>query len=400
MIDSLQRQLRDHPRTVDAAMAVALFACSFPGSMITLPGRPPGPAWWPGVLLAGVSCAALLWRRDHPRTTVALTTACAVAITALGYIVTVLLLGALLVALYSLAGRAGRRTANTCTLAVIALLAGTALIGGPTEEPLVLKLVGPAAWLLLPTSLGTVGRIHAAYLDAVRARAEHAERTREEETRHRVTEERVHIARELHDVVAHHLVLAHLQAGAAARAIRTRPDEAERIVGELAGSTSSAIRELKAVVGLLRQADDPERPPEPAPGLDRLPGLASSFRGAGLTVTVVTEGPPAPLSPGADLTAYRIVQEALTNVTKHAATDAAEVRLAYGRDRLDITVADDGGTAAPAAAPPVPASAPPPGGGYGLIGMRERALAAGGRLRAGHRPGGGFDVVVELPLHR
>lgn len=297
-------------------------------------------------------------------------------------------------ALHSPAVRTRRKTANTFTFTAIALLTGTALLAGPTDEPLVLKLVGTAAWLLLPISLGTIARL----------RAEHAQRSREEQeedAQHRVTEERLRIARDLHDVVAHHLILANIQAGAVARLMRTRPDEAERIVADLTAATSSAVRELRATVGLLRHADDAEKPPDAAPGLARLPDLAASFHSAGLAVTVTTEGEPRPLSPGTDLTAYRIVQEGLTNVTKHATTRTAGVRLTYSHDRLRIAVSN--GASVTASSSPdtatAPTTAPAPAAGYGLTGMRERALSVGGRLRVGHRPQGGFEVVTELPLH-
>ncbi|WP_327316535.1 sensor histidine kinase [Streptomyces sp. NBC_01235] len=393
------------PRPADAALAAALFACAFPGSVITFPGQDLGVPWWPGVLLAGVSCAVLIWRRDRPRCTVAVNLACAVAAAALGYLLTVLLLAPLMVALYSLAVATDRRTANTCAFTGIALLVGTGLAAGPAGEPLVLKLLGPTAWLLLPTSLGTVTRLRAAYLDAVRARAEHAERTREEETRRRVTEERMRIARDLHDVVAHHLVLAGLQAGAVARHLPARPEEAARLTADLTGTTASALRELKATVGLLRRADDAEEPTATAtstPGLAQLPELAASFKGAGLQVTLHTEGEPGPLTAGADLTAYRIVQEALTNVTKHAGAHTAEIRLVYAADRLAVTVTNDGGprplSLASAPAPTSASASASVGTGYGLIGMHERARSAGGRVRTGNRPGGGFEVVTELPL--
>ncbi|MER6953668.1 sensor histidine kinase [Streptomyces sp. NPDC000618] len=383
------------PRVPDAAVAVALFACSFPGSVITFPGQDLDVPWWPGVVLAAVSCAALVRRRDRPRGTVAVTFVCAVAASALGYLLTVLLLAPLMVALYSLAVATDRRTANTFALTCIAVLVGTGLFAGPVGEPLVLKLLGPTAWLLLPTSLGTVTRLRAAYLDAVQARAEDAERTREEEARRRVAEERMRIARDLHDVVAHHLVLAGLQAGAVARHLPARPEEAARLTADLTGTTASALRELKATVGLLRQAGDAEQSAtgtSPTPGIDQLPLLAASFKGAGLDVTLRTEGEPGPLTAGADLTAYRIVQEALTNVTKHAGARTAEVRIVYTGDRLAVTVTDDG-----SARPKSPSAAG--SAGYGLMGMRERARSAGGRVRAGHRPGGGYEVVTELPLH-
>jgi signal transduction histidine kinase len=449
MIDNLQRLPSARPHAVDAGLAAALFACSLPGSLVTLPGHDRGVPWWPGVLLTGVACVALLWRRCRPRTTTAVTIVCATAVSTLGYILTVLLLGPLMVALHSLAVRTDRRTANTFACVGIVLLVGAALIAGPGDEPLVLKLLGPAAWLLLPTSLGTVTRLRGAYLEAVQARAEHAERTREEEARRRVTEERMRIARDLHDVVAHHLVLANLQAGAVARMLSARPDEAERIAGELSGTTSAALRELKSTVGLLRHRVDPpsavdskvpathttdheartphapdhearthhapdhqdhthhtsdrqdrtphtpdaDRPPAPTPGLAQLPDLAASFRHAGLAVTLATDGDPRPLSAGAALTAYRIVQEALTNVTKHALTGAAEVRLAYTHDRLVVTVVNAGD-----ADDARRSGSPSPSGGYGLIGMRERAHSVGGHIRMGHRPQGGFEVVAELPV--
>ncbi|WP_245883197.1 sensor histidine kinase [Streptomyces hyaluromycini] len=131
-------------------------------------------------------------------------------------------------------------------------------------------------------------------------------------------------------------------------------------------------------------------PWSPPPGLDRLPELVSTCASAGLDVTLTTEGEPRPLSPGVDLTAYRIIQEALTNVTKHGAGQGADVRLTYARTRLLISVTNDGTAAAVAEAAD---------GGFGLMGMRERAHSVGGDLRAGPLPGGGFEVATALPLH-
>ncbi|MDT0321925.1 sensor histidine kinase [Streptomyces millisiae] len=383
MPDSPSGTGRRRPRLVEAAVPVALLACSLPGSLLTLPGAERQTPWWPGVLLAGVSCAVLPWRRDRPRVTVALAAACATTTAALGYMLTVLLLlGPLMVALHSLAARADRRTANAFCAACVAALVAVALVAGPAE-PLILKAVGPAGWLLLPTALGTAHRL----------RARQAERAQEERARFCVTEERLRIARELHDVVAHHLVLATIQAGTAARVLRDRPVEAERLVADLTGTTAAALRELRATVGLLRHANEAGPAPEPAPGVIGIAELAASFRGAGLSVTVATEGEPQPLTAGADLAAYRIAQEALTNVTKHGATRAAAVRLSYHHDRLRLTVtnADEGLR---------PAVGHAPGGGYGLLGMWERAVAAGGHLSAGPRAGGGFEVTAELPLDR
>ncbi|MFG2857761.1 sensor histidine kinase [Streptomyces mirabilis] len=427
MIASWQRPVRSSPRAQDTTTALLLFAVSFPGSLYVATGSPdPAAPWWTAALLSGVSCTALLFHRDHPRTALALTTVAAVTSAAQGRLLTVLSLGPLMVALYSFALRTEHNALRrSYVFGVAALLMTTEVIAGPADRPLDLETVGPAAWVLMPTALGSAVRLRSAYLDAVRARAEHAERTREEEARRRVAEERLRIARELHDVTAQHLALANAQAGTLAHLLRGQPDQVHKILADLATTTSAALRELKATVGLLRHegtkdakgAEDTEVSGESeesevseefgefgefgeseaassptAPGLARLAGLTASFRSAGLDVTVSTEGEPQQLTPAADLTAFRIVQEALTNVTKHAAAKTARVRLSYSHDRLTLTVADDGG--ALRSAPPTP-QVP---GGFGLVGMRERAQSVGGRLRAGPGPGGGFEVRAELPL--
>jgi signal transduction histidine kinase len=390
MISNWQRYVREGPAG-NTAVALLLFAASVPSGLATTRSAPAPTEWWPVVVCQATACVALLWHRSRPRTAVAVATASAMTVTALGYPPTVLILAPLMTALYALAVRADRATTRAYALVTVVLLVGTALIAGPDGQPLGLDTIGPAAWLLLAAAFGTSVQLRRAYLAAVQARAEHAERTREEEARHRVAEERMRIARELHDVVAHHLALANAQAGTAAHLVRNRPDQAQQILTDLIGTTSSALRELKGTVGLLRQAGDPDAPLEPTPGLARLPELTDALATAGLKVTVTTEGEPRPLSPGVDLTAYRIVQEALTNVTKHTATRAAEVRLSYSYDLLTIAVTDDGGAGTPATAAP--------GSGYGLIGMRERALSVGGHMSAGRRPDGGFEVTTELPLH-
>jgi signal transduction histidine kinase len=385
-----QRFVRAHPRAVDAAVVLVAVFISFPGIRVSVDGAPV-PALWPGYLLIGIACAALTGARSRPAAIAAVTVACATALAALGFTLTPLLLTPVMVALFFLALRTSPKTACLVAVAAIAVLVCTALIAAPAGEPLALETIGTAAWLLLPVPLGIAGRLRGAYLEAANARAEYAERTREEEARHRVGEERMRIARDLHDVVAHHLALANAQAGAAAHLMRSDPDQARSLVTDLAGTTSSALRELKATVGLLRQADDPEAPLEPAPGLARLPDLTASFGSAGLTVTVITEGDPRPLSPGVDLTAFRIISEALTNVAKHAPGSEARVRLVHAAGCLSITITN--GSSEPSS------SAPEADPGYGIIGMRERARSVGGRLDAGHLPAGGFEVAAELPLH-
>ena len=386
--------LRGHPRAVDAMLALVLFVVAFPGSRVSAPGVAATERWWPAVLLVGAACVCLFWRRAHPCAVAALTGACGTAVAALGYLPSIFVLGPLVVALYTLAQRTSRKIANPIAFTAVVLVAVAAVTAHP-DETTDITVIAPAASLLLPLSLGTTIRIRRDYLQAVHARARYAEQTREQEARHRVGEERMRIARELHDVVAHHLALANAQAGTVAHLMRTRPEQAERMVIELAGTTSAALRELKATVGLLRQADDSDAPLQPTPGLARLPELTAAMAAAGLSVSVTTEGRARPLSPGVDLTAYRIIQEALTNVAKHAATDKARIRLSYSPDRLTPTVLNDThGTGHVAAAADAGSNT-----GFGLIGMHERAESVGGTVRTGRRPDGVFEVVAQLPLY-
>lgn len=398
---SLERRYTDrveeftdrHPFLVDLVVVMALMGCAALGSSLTLPGTDPPGQDTTGVALMGVSCLALLKHRTHPRTAVVVTAVCTVVVVAVGYLLTPLLLAPIMAALYWLATLTDRRTTRLYALATLAAVMPAAAISDSMDQlSLLLRTIGPLFWLLLPLAAGTMTRLRRAYLAAVQARAEHAERTREEEARLRVAEERMRIARELHDVVAHHLALANAQAGTAAHLALTSPEQTKKILTDLTGTTSSALRELKATLGLLRRSDDPDSVPlEPSPGLARLPELISACASAGLDVTVTTEGEPRPLSPGVDLTAYRIVQEALTNVTKHAATEAAHIRLAYADSRLLIAVTNDGPANTPG---PDPAQRR----GFGVMGMRERAHTIGGELFAGPRPEGGFEVTTALPL--
>ncbi|MYS81781.1 sensor histidine kinase [Embleya scabrispora] len=378
-------------RSADVVTAVALCVCTLFGAQISTSDSSPPHALWPAWILV-VSGAAVLAARTHPRATLAVTTGAAALLTALGYLPSPLLLAPVMTALYWLAALTDSRTTGVYGSVTLAVLVATSLAGAPLGDDFILRTVGTVLWLLLPVSLGSRSRFRRAYLESVKARAAHAERTREEEARLRVAEERMHIARELHDAVAHHMAVAHAQAGTAAHLADTHPEQTRKILADLVGTTTSALLELRATVGVLRQTADPHASPlEPTPGLDRLPELVAACVSTGLTVTVDTEGETRPLSPGVDLTAYRIIQEALTNATKHAPDHAARVRLRYDGSRLLITVTNDG-TMHGGAAPPMP------GGGYGLMGMRERAQSVGGDLRAGPRPEGGFEVAATLPF--
>ncbi|MEV5838758.1 sensor histidine kinase [Nocardia sp. NPDC052112] len=381
--------LQRYPRTVDVTLAGALCGLTIVSSTLDTTTSVPvfSRAISPFVVLIAVPAAiALLWHRTHPRTMLIVTTACGLAIGALGFDISASLVGPALVCAYSVGWRSDRRSAHLYPpiCGIILLIAAVLQSPGALFAPGKVTLL---TGFLLTGAFAEATRSRQNYLAAMRARAELAERTREEEARHRVGEERVRIARELHDIVAHHMALAHAQASTAAYLLRSKPEQAQEILDQLADTTSSALRELKATVGLLRQEDDPETPLEPAPGLARLPKLLASFEPLGLEVSISVTGEPQPLSPGVDLTAYRIVQEALTNVTKHAGTQSALVRLVYAQSLLTITVSDSGH-----------GSRQPGEPGYGLIGMNERALSVGGELLARYRQGGGFEVSTKLPL--
>ncbi|MEE1773508.1 histidine kinase [Streptomyces sp. JV185] len=381
---------RRHPRAIDVATAVVLWIFAVFSSTLTDARIVRTPPLAFSLVAAVPSVLLLLGHRRFPRTVVAVTTVCGGVLGVMGgrigFDPSPSVAGAALVALYLLALRTELRTTilYTSGVAVALVIVSVGWGKGALLRP---DQIGTLSCVLLAGAVGESVRNRRDHLAAVEARAELAERTREEEARRRVSEERTRIARELHDIVAHHIALAHAQAATAAYLLRSRPEQAQDMMDQLAGTTSSALRELKATVGLLRREGDPETPLEPSPGLAQLPELIASFEQTGLSVSVSVEGERRALSSGTDLTAYRIVQEALTNVTKHSGGARASVRLGYSRRLLTLTVSDDG-QAPPAAGEP----------GYGLIGMRERALSAGGRLAAGHRADGGFEVTTELPL--
>jgi signal transduction histidine kinase len=363
-------------------------------------------------LVAAVSCAVLPVRHRAPLTAMAVTTASGVLVPALGLLLSPLIVAPAVVTAYSLTARTERHAASAVSITSVALLVASAPFFGALSWQDASRVAAVAAFPLVAGVLGYSAQNRRAYLAAVEERAQRAEESRDSEASQRVAEERVRIARELHDLVAHQITLANAQATVAAHLFDSRPEQTRKSLHELVATTGNALDELRATVGLLRQSGDAPTPSEPAPGLSRLPTLLTSFRRAGLEVTVRQEGTVRPLPPGVDLTAYRIVQEALTNVTKHAGTGAARVHLTWHRERLTISVADDGGGArtpstagngspgstgrgaADLHAPVVPGRSP----GYGLIGMRERAAAVGGHLTAGSRPEGGFLVHAQLPV--
>jgi signal transduction histidine kinase len=293
---------------------------------------------------------------------------------------------ATMVAAYTMAGRrSGWRAWVPGGVAAVALFV-VSLIAQP------LHLIGTDVVLLELVVIATgVGVL----VTGRRERSQRLERERLEATRREVIAERLRIARDLHDVLAHHLAVVNAQAGVAEYLMRTDPQTASTALHDIALNTRKALDELRATVGLLRQDDEPappgdDDPRHPLPGLDRLEELLAGFRSAGATVALTVTGSPRALAPGGDLAAYRIVQEALTNATKHAPGAPVDVTLHWLRRRLDLRIANGPG-------PGLPHDHRGPGTGHGLIGMRERALTCGGTLTAEPSPAGGFAVNATIP---
>jgi signal transduction histidine kinase len=247
--------------------------------------------------------------------------------------------------------------------------------------------LGVVPWVAAAAAIGQAARAHKAQRAMLLERARRAEEGREDEARRRVQQERLRIARELHDAVGHHVALISVQAGAMGYLLDRDPARARESLEHIQQASEAALEELRLTVGLLRQPGDHE-PVEPAGGLARLDELIGSFTATGLRVTCRVTGPARPLPEATDLTAYRVIQESLTNTARHAAGAPATVRLAFRPGVLALAVEDDG----PAAAGDGGLAA-----GHGIIGMRERATAVGGWLTAGPRDGGGFQVLAELP---
>ncbi|GAA0275203.1 sensor histidine kinase [Cryptosporangium japonicum] len=247
-------------------------------------------------------------------------------------------------------------------------------------------------WVVAAAALGQAVRANQARRAVLVERARRAELGREIEARHRVQAERLRIARELHDAVGHQVALINVQAGAMTLLLdRYDLDRARQSLEHIQNASESALSELRLTVGLLRQPGEQE-PVEPAGRLSRLDELIASFTATGLRVACHVTGPAGPLPDAVDLTAYRLIQESLTNTAKHAAGTSASVRLDFRPGILTLTVEDDGPAIRTGSRVAATGTI-----GHGIIGMRERAAALGGRLSAGPRPEGGFRVTAELP---
>jgi signal transduction histidine kinase len=331
------------------------------------------------VLLA-IGPVALLARRRHPRAVLAVAFVASLLYVALGY-----LQGpnyASLVIAFVTVVLAGDRLA-----AWVALAAGWALFLwvpaalGLTSTPTVLAVFAIGAWLFVVLAAG----------EALRGRKERAaesRRARQQEARRRADEERLRIARELHDVLAHNISLINVQSGVALHLIDEKPEQARIALSAINEASADALREVRSALSVLRGTE--EQPPRaPTAGLDRLDELASRATAAGVDVSVEVSGHRRPLPASVDLAAFRIVQESLTNIVRHASASTATVRLSYTNGEVTVQIDDDGTGAGGEGVD---------SGGSGIAGMRERATALGGDLDAGRLSTGGFRVRARLPL--
>jgi signal transduction histidine kinase len=378
------------PRAADAVLASAVFlGTSFltegPGDSIVV--RPVGDVPIAALLVFAVASAALYWRRRAPLTVLGVAVITWAVTIGSGYAD---LGGVAIIALYS-AGRhaADDRRAHVGVAAAIVVI----LVDGLTD---------PAPWG--EAAFGGVVLFVAWYVGRrLRLRSERAaqlERERAAEARRIVVEERTRIARELHDVVAHRVSLMTVQAGAAKTVAAQDPEGALRAMGAVEEAGRQALDELRHLLGVLRPESDLDGL-GPQPGLADLPKLVAQVREAGLRVSLATDGAPSELPARVDLFAYRIVQEALTNVLKHAGPGArTEVRLGADRNGIVIAVVDDGNPTRKGVESAVgrqPTDSDRQIRRSGIVGMRERALLLGGTLDARPRAGGGFRVVAHLP---
>jgi signal transduction histidine kinase len=294
------------------------------------------------------------------------------------------------VTLYTVAVTHGRRT----TWFAWALAAGslfvtaTTFADGAWRDGEVLKeSLQLIAWTGIAAAAGDAVRSQRAYVGAMRERAERAEAALEEEARRQVVEERLRIARELHDVVAHHIAMINVQAGVAAHLLRDDPDAAATALAHVRRGATSVLGELSDILTVMRRPDDPASATDPLPTLDQLDAMIAEFRSIGYDVAWHTSGAPQQLSPAVGLTAYRIVQEALTNAQRHGSSPRARLRVDYTPGEVHLEILN----------PAVPAAVDTGRGGHGTVGMRERVAAAGGSIDIGPTADHQFRVHAVLP---
>jgi signal transduction histidine kinase len=292
-----------------------------------------------------------------------------------------------LVGVYSVAGLwPRRRSIPLVAIAALGVLLPALVFDDAADGSAVMALVY-VGWVAVALLLGEAGRARGEYLVGLEERARYLEESREQEARRRVAEERLRIARDVHDVVAHALASIALQAGVGSRVGAREPRQAQHALARIRRASMDALDELRRVLDLMR-AENEDGPRDPPPKLADLGGLVTSASGDGTEVRLQVRGDPHPLPAVLELAAYRIVQESLTNVVRHAGSPTATVTLSYLDSGFELEVLDEGRGVASGAEP----------AGHGITGMKERAAAVGGRLEAGRGPQGGFRVWARLPV--
>jgi signal transduction histidine kinase len=342
---------------------------------------------WPVVAMFTLGTTVpLIWRRQAPLVVLAAVFACvAIPDTThnIGNSASAPFAG-LLVAAYASGAYTNRRDGRIAAaiIAVTVVLMSISIGEDAFGDALFIGGILFAVW-----GAATIVRSRNELASALAARTVELEHERDNSARLAVAEERARIARELHDVVAHNLSIMVVQAGAERRALGDERPETSEVLSTIEATGRSAMAEMRRLLGMLRRSDD-ELALAPQPSLRHLGSLVEQVREAGMPVELRVEGDERPIPPGIDLSAYRIVQEALTNALKHAGPAHARVTVRYGERELDIEIADDGAG--------VNGDAPP--GGHGLVGMRERVALFGGDLATGRQSGGGYAVRARLPL--
>jgi signal transduction histidine kinase len=366
------------------ALSLALGAIQVAGTHFAAenqPDREPLDALGYALLAAGP--AALIARHSYPVPVLWAVAGVTLAYMLFGYAYGPVFLS-LVVALYTAVTKGRRLAAWLAAAGLYSGHFGLRYLFDVDSQPNLGQVLFVGAWLLVVLTASEVAR-------ARRESTMEAEQAREEEARRRSSEERLRIARELHDVLAHHISLMNVQAGVALHLMDRQPEQARTALTAIEGASREALEELRSVLSILQRPEE-EAPRAPAPGLARLESLTSQAEAAGLKIHTRVEGVPRALPAPIDAAAFRIIQEALTNVVRHAGATAATVRLRYGEHDLEVQVEDDG----KGAEQPVPPRED--GGGSGIPGMRERVVALGGKFEAGPLPDGGFRVRAELPV--
>jgi signal transduction histidine kinase len=382
-VGSMRRTLLDLPR-LDVAIGAGLLVLKL-GAMATgaQPGR--GVASW---VLAPLWTLPLAWRRRSPlAVALAIAATNALEVGLVGSYDSIVFLAVFLLIPYTLAAHEPRAARMVAGLAVLIASGGVSQAAQPSPGSTrnwLTTIAGDLALTVVPFLVGLALRQQRLRADALEQLAVQLEREREERARAAVAEERMRIARELHDEIAHAMSVIAVQADAAEGALVRDPALVERPLLAIRDTARAALADMRRVLGGLRSGEEAQLAPEP--GLARLGNLVEQARASHLEVDLRIEGEPVPLPPSLDLAAYRVLQEGLTNVRKHAAARRVEVVVRYGRDSVGVEVSDDGDGAGPGG-----------GTGRGLAGIRERVALLGGEFVAGPRAQG-FALRVTLPL--